>query len=358
MIVIGILVVVQSQKTGTHTHILHQNIYQYVGNAQITPQLSENYLFYKDFLVKEKTLFAKNTLFAPRIMQWVWGNAKNMQKPMQILAISQALEHTFNSIFKEIRFKNEKNAVLGNNFKAKGIKIGDTLWLKTQEKQDFVITQDFFDFPNPTLNENTLIIPLETAQNLFNAQNQCSFLLVKNEFSQDFSAISTQKIKKQLKNKANFQTWQETMPDIAQFLWLDKVGFGVLMVILCFVLALGLYGSVMVLAQTREMEFLQLHDLGVNRLFMLKWVCLEWFLLGIFGILGGILCCLPFLYHLSQKAIMLKGELANSLREMGFSAEIHFAYNAEILLFPVLMMFFLIFFLGGLLAKKVYFAKS
>ncbi len=366
-LVLMVLVLVQSQKTGTHAYILTKNINEYIGNAQILPDYTKTHektFLYLDFLAKNKSFFPQNTTFAPRFLDWAWGNVGNAQKPMQIMGIAEKEEQKFKGIFKDISFLGEKNAFLGENFKEKGIKINDTIWIRTPQKQDFFVVKGFFCFPNPILNENAVIIPLTACQILYNAENQCSILAIKNDFysfSSDFLAGFLDNIagNLQVNQKSNnqnlkIQTWAESMPEIAQMLWLDKVGFGILLGILCVVLALGLWGSVMVLAQERKKEFVQLYELGISQYFLVKWIFFEWSLVIFFGILLAVLCLQPILYYLSQNPFVLIGELAQSLREIGFSAEIHFAYNVEIFVFPLCLMFFLGFALGIFLVKTIF----
>ncbi len=352
-VVLVVLLLVQSQKKGTHSHIIQKNIIASTGIAQIFPKNQEKTLFYKDFLEKNRAFFPKNTAFVPRITQWAWGNAGKSQKPIQIIGISQADEKNFDGIFSKIDFLEGKNAFLGEKFKEKNAKINDTLWINTQEKTDFYIIKGFFAFPNPVLNENAIIIPLHHAQKLYNLENQCSFLSVTTQEKAEFSNNFIQNTKKNLQNSAKLLTWQESMPDIAQMLWLDKVGFLVLMTILCLVLALGLVGSVIILAQERKKEFLQLYELGVSKDFLVKWILSEWFLLLFFGIFGGILILLPVLYYFSNNPIILQGDIAQSLREIGFSAEIHFAFDVQIFFFPLCILVFLGVLLGMILRKLV-----
>jgi lipoprotein-releasing system permease protein len=119
------------------------------------------------------------------------------------------------------------------------------------------------------------------------------------------AAAAAREIRARLRADLAVLPWDEAMPELAEFIWLDDASYYIFVVILFLIVGIGVLNTVLmsVMERTRELGLLRALGATPGRTFRL--VLLEALLLGFLGIAVGWILALPVHHHLESTGLDL-----------------------------------------------------
>jgi len=114
-------------------------------------------------------------------------------------------------------------------------------------------------------------------------------------------------------------TWDEALPEVAEFVWLDASSGWIFMIIIFVIIAIGVLNTMLMSVMERTREFGVMRALGMHPFSVLRLVLAEGFVIGILGITVGMVLATPILYYVQTTGIDLTAfaEGAADTIEMG-----------------------------------------
>lgn len=191
----------------------------------------------------------------------------------------------------------KKEAVLGREIgQLMDLKVGDYLTLLVKTKEGTFNTIDaqitgFLNTPNPEIDNGTVYVPLDIAQQALNVDNQVSQLLIKLE-ERNYSAAAASGLK---------QILSESRPELSAYTWRDAAGSVVAMAraqqaesqvtvgILLILAAVGIINTIILAALERLEELGMMKAMGMK-----EWEIMFTFIIESIGIsiIGGVIGCI------------------------------------------------------------------
>lgn len=183
-------------------------------------------------------------------------------------------------------------------------------------------------FGAPDLNERMLFMPLMTAQELFGADDMItSYVLM----LQDTKRLdeTTKQLREKLSLHYEVMSWEEIMPDIKQHMDSDKSNGKVFQAILYVLVAMGIFGTMLMMMVERTYELGMLMAIGMKKSKMIFLLVSESVLTVMGGCLIGMVLSFPLVYYLKIHPIRFKGELGETWERFGFEAVLPTSTEAD-----------------------------
>ncbi len=218
---------------------------------------------------------------------------------------------------------NDHSIVLGSELaKYLDIDVGDTLVLMGQghwgqSAINAYPVKGIIKMPSPIIDKQIVFMPLLLAENYFSFENGVTSIVVKfddpNETHEITNAINAVIDTTQYKAMA----WQQMSPEIVQQIEGDKAG-GILMIaILYMIIAFGVFGTVLMMAEERKREFAVMISIGMQKTKLMIISFYEAILMNLIGVAFGIILTIPIVYYYNVNPIELTGEMAESMVQFG-----------------------------------------
>ncbi len=174
-------------------------------------------------------------------------------------------------------------------------------------------------FGSPDLNDRMLFMSLNTAQQLYSAEDMItSYVFVLQEHS-DLDETAEQ-IRHLLSNHYEVMTWGDIMPEVKQHMESEIVTDRMFLVILDILVGLGIFGTLLMMMVERSFELGMLMAIGMKKSKMIFLLVSESVFTVMGGCIIGILASIPILYYLKINPIRFSGELAKAYERFGFEA--------------------------------------
>lgn len=173
-------------------------------------------------------------------------------------------------------------------------------------------------FRNPTLNQNTVIMSIPTAQWFFSTGNQVtSLILEKEEFTKVETLVADVSKKIDL-NTFEVLDWKTMLPELVQSIEADNVGGVIMAFILYMIIFFGIFGTILMMTAERKYEFGILISIGMKRIKLGMVILYEIVFLGIIGVLSGYLLVYPLIIYFYINPVRFEGEFAKTFEDLGF----------------------------------------
>ncbi len=186
------------------------------------------------------------------------------------------------------------------------------------------------DMKNPKINNLTVFMSLQNAQEYLSAPNIVTHIIIDKEVKIDERKLSSS-IKKELdNNQYEVMDWRELLPELEQTIKADNVGGLIMVFILYMIITFGIFGTVLMMTQERFYEFGVMISIGMKKLKLIKIVLLETITLSLIGVILGIFAALPIMYYFNIHPIKLASEQAEAMEKFGFEPIIPMSTNLEI----------------------------
>jgi len=111
--------------------------------------------------------------------------------------------------------------------------------------------------------------------------------------------------------------YKEMLPELMQAKTLDEVSNNITLSILYFIIAFGIFGTILMMVKERTYEFGVLLSIGMPRWKLGGVIWIETMLLGLLGAILGIALTLPLVYYFNTNPIELTGDTAKVYENFG-----------------------------------------
>lgn len=174
-------------------------------------------------------------------------------------------------------------------------------------------------FGAPQLNDQVVFMPIEAAQNLFETGKAITSYVL---FTQDHKKLieTTNKLSAMLGSKFEVKRWDELMPDIKQHMDTDQENSRIFMGILYLLVAMGIYGTMLMMLVERSYELGMLLAIGMQKSTLIVLLVLESVFTVMAGCALGLLCSLLPVFYFNRHPITFSGEMGRSWERFGFEA--------------------------------------
>jgi ABC-type lipoprotein release transport system permease subunit len=220
--------------------------------------------------------------------------------------------------------KNEPGALIGDKLSAfLDASVGDTVVLIGQGYQGATAAGKYpisgiIKVPAPDLDSRIVYLPVNTAQELYNAPGMVTSLviIVKDKSDRSINRMISslgQKIKPPLR----IIGWREMNELMINQMDADSKSGMIMVAILYLVIAFGIFGTVLMMTAERRREFGVLVAIGMQKTRLSAIVAIEMLYIGIMGVLSGALAALPVIYYGHYNPIRFSGEMGRMYENYG-----------------------------------------
>ena len=217
------------------------------------------------------------------------------------------------------------------------LQVGDTIILVSQGYQGRNAAgaypiKGLAKFGSPDLNKQLVFLPLPVARDFYGTGERLTSLAV-NLPGRDALPEALKTIKKELPaDEFEVLDYKKLMPELIEAQELDTAGAMLILWVLYFLIAFGLFGTILMMTRERTYEFGVLTAIGTKRKTLIGMLWSEALMIGIAGALLGILVSLPIVWYMHTFPIELTGSMAKAYESYGMEPVVKTAFEMEIFL--------------------------
>ena len=217
------------------------------------------------------------------------------------------------------------------------VTMGDTLVLFGQGYHGMMaagkyVANGIIDLKNPKLNEMTIFMDIESAQDYISSENIATHLVIDKKEYYDEKKIA-EDVRKTISSDYEVMTWKEILPELDQMITADNVGGLIMAFILYVIVCFGMFGTVLMMTEERMYEFGVLLSIGMDKIKLYLIILLETIMLSSIGVIIGVLTTRPISHYFNKNPINMDsfGEgLGDAMGEFGFDPIMPFSINWDI----------------------------
>tara|TARA_B100001093_G_scaffold512478_1_gene582411 strand:- start:332 stop:1549 length:1218 start_codon:yes stop_codon:yes gene_type:complete len=232
--------------------------------------------------------------------------------------------------------KNSNSIIVGKGVaKYYSLKVGDSLVFIGQgyhgmQAVGVYPVEGIIDMKNPNLNNLSVFMNLDVAQNFVSADNMLTSLVINKDEYFDENQLA-KKIRSITDYESNdVMTWKEMTPELDQLIEADNAGGLLIIIILYMIVSFGIFGTVLMMTQERLYEFGVLISIGMKKSKLIISLIYETVLLTFIGSLSGIIISRPIVNYFHYNPVRLFGAAAAQLESAGFEPVIPFMNSFDI----------------------------
>lgn len=283
---------------------------------------------------------ANVSLAVPRLESYALASSGPHTKGVEVIGIDPLAEDQMNHLSEKMKSGkylklNEQGILIGDGL-AKYLQLGrgDTLVLLGQGFHGMTAAgkyeiQGIFHFPIDQINNTVVYLSLPESQKLFAAEGRITSLsmMLKKPDQLDKTMKS---LKASIDSTMEVMEWQKMNKSLVQEIQGDNAGGIIMLAILYLVVALGVFGTILMMTIERKKEFAVMIAIGMKRIKLMAIVFLETLFIGCLGIIGGSFIILPVVCYFHNNPIKLSGAAAAAYQQFGIEAALPTAMNASI----------------------------
>lgn len=173
------------------------------------------------------------------------------------------------------------------------------------------------DMGSPILNKQLVVMPLQTAQQLFSADSLVTswIILTSTHIKPE---ILAKNIEMKIGNSFETLTWGELLPDIKQHIDADSGNMQIIQFILYFLVSFGIFSTLLIMMTERKRENGMLLALGMHRARIQLLIFSELLCSLMMGSLTGIFFAYPIALMMKKYPLQITGKLAETYSKFGF----------------------------------------
>ncbi len=326
----------------------------------------DNLLYYDEALQEVLNRFEGSISYiVPRIQSFALAATDTKTRGTLVTGIDPEHENQFNRLSENIirgEYLTDKDTAV---LLAEGLAgilsldVGDTLVVIGQGFQGATAAgmypvKGIVKLSVPELNNNTVYMPLATAQWFYAAPDRLSALIIMPENPKHTRRI-TARLNEALDSEwYSALSWEYLLQDLLKMMQMDRAGSQVIIYILYIVIGFGLFGTILTMMLERIREFAMLISIGMKR-YQLAVVCLlESFFMSFIGVIIGMMVTYPFVYYFNKNPIPLKGEMAELLIDYGFEPVMPTSIAPSIFISQAIVVFIIALLIGLYPAYKAF----
>ncbi|MAE94825.1 MAG: hypothetical protein CL910_09210 [Deltaproteobacteria bacterium] len=204
---------------------------------------------------------------------------------------------------------------LANNL---GARLGDELLLYSvayslETAYELYTVQGILRLPEPALDRTLVLLSLQDAQTFFAYGNKVSEVALLADHAGEVGPILAELaggVRGSDGAALAVHSWNEVMPELEQFIFLDDAGAYIILFILVVVVAFGILNTILMSVLERVRELGVMLALGLKPGSIFRVVYLESMMLAGLGLLIGLVLAIPTALHLEQNPIPMGEEMA------------------------------------------------
>lgn len=203
-----------------------------------------------------------------------------------------------------------------------GVSIGDTLVLMGQghwgqSAINAYPIQAIIKMPSPVIDKQIVLMPIGLARQYFSFENGATSIVVQFD-DPDLTSDVCQELNSTIDTtQYKAMAWQKMSPEVVQQIDGDRAGGYIMIAILYMIIAFGVLGTVLMMAEERKKEFAVMISVGMQKTKLMIITFYEAMLMNILGILAGIVLTIPLVYYYKVNPMRLQGEMAESMEQFG-----------------------------------------
>ncbi len=211
-------------------------------------------------------------------------------------------------------------------------------------------------FPVPDINERLIIMPIKSAQTLYDAENRNTSLVIdiKNKSKVE---KTIEILKSNLDEDLVVMNWKNLLPELVQTIQADSAGGLVILGILYMILSFGIFGTILMMTTERIKEFSILISIGMHKIKLVVVVILECLLMSFFSSIIGLILVTPVRYYFYYFPYRIGGKAASAIEEYGFEPIIPASLDLNIALNHVLIITIIVLVCSFYPSTKIFFLK-
>jgi len=219
--------------------------------------------------------------------------------------------------------KNDSSIIVGSKLaEYLNVSIGDTLVLLGQGHWGQSAIGAFpvkgiVKIPAPDIDRQIIFMPLLLAQNFFSFDNGVTSIVVRFHDA-DKTAMITNKLNNKLKNTSySAMGWRKMMPEMVQQIQSDRAGGIFMIAVLYMIIAFGVFGTVLMMAEERKKEFAVMISIGTQRTKLMLISLYETLMINTLAVFIGVILTIPIVVYYNHNPIRMTGEAAKSIAKLG-----------------------------------------
>jgi len=216
------------------------------------------------------------------------------------------------------------------------ITVGDTVIFLGQGYQGstaagLYILSGTIDMHVPELNRVIAYMPMEDMQYFLSAPGLLTALLIDVKHPSRLNK-TIKEIESIVGENYEVMAWQEMNPELEQLLQTSSAKGWIMNFILYMIITFVMFGTILMATQERKYELGVLLAIGMKRSKSMAMVFIENIIINMIGVVVGIALVTPVAYYFNFNPIVIQGEQAELIEQMGFEAVIPFSVDPTIAL--------------------------
>ncbi|TYP91985.1 ABC-type transport system, involved in lipoprotein release, permease component [Fodinibius salinus] len=357
-IIIAVLLssVMRSMQEGQYKDMIESTVGTFSGYIQVhakgywDEKTLDNSFQATDSLMKKLQTPEEVSGVVPRIESFALGAGKQQSRPVMVMGIDieteQLLSKPKERLQKGSYFKSnsEQSVLVGHKVLQRlNMQVGDSLVLLGQGFRGMSATglypiKGTLEFPNPEMNKNLVMLPLQTAQHFLAADERLTTAAFTVENPEHIAPLVNQ-LKSNLTDDYEVMSWREMMPSLVQSIEADRGSGYIILGVLYMVVGFGILGTVLMMVTERTYEFGIMLSVGTPQGKLARILSIEILFIAMLGSAIGILLSLPITWYFHLNPIQLTGDMAVVTESYGLQPIIPFSVEPSIFLSQALVIF-------------------
>jgi ABC-type lipoprotein release transport system permease subunit len=270
--------------------------------------------------------------WAPRVIGFGLLSKDSATQGIAVLGIDPGRETSVTTLPERVRQgtfvspNGDHEIVLGERLAENlGARLGDQLLLYSvayslETAYELFSVVGVMKLPEPALDRSVAIISLKDAQDFFVYGDRVTEVAILARDADSAPALAAT-LKRELAGLSGeateVHTWQEVIPELQQFIFLDDAGMYMLLVILIIVVGFGILNTILMAVLERRRELGVVLALGLRPGAMFRLVYMESMLLAGVGLVFGLAVGIPLVLHFVAHPVHVSGAAAGAFELWG-----------------------------------------
>lgn len=293
----------------------------------------------------------------PRLESFALASSGEITKGVMVIGIvpekEMALTHLEKFITAGTYLDPGDNAVLvsGGMAKSLGLGINDTIILIGQGYHGASAAAKFpvkgiVQLASPELNKRMVYLPLEKAQQMYDAPQLLTSVSLQLHDADDMPALLSGLRTTMDSARYEIMSWKEMMPELDQLIEADRSGHLITMNVLYLVISFGLFGTILMMTTERRREMGILIAIGMKKRILSFIILLEILLIAFLSALLGVAVSFPLLLYFVYNPVRFTGKLAEVYESYGMNPVIALSTSPSIFFTQAAIVFAISFLLA------------
>lgn len=175
---------------------------------------------------------------------------------------------------------------------------------------------------NPELNKQLVLMPLQTAQWMYNGMGLLTTAVIDLEPGADHKEVK-EALQPMIGEDLEVLEWEELFPELIQTIEADMAGGQIFITILYFIISFVLLGTVIMMVSEREREFGILVSIGMRKSKLAFVTVLENLMLTLGGAIVGMALVKPVQFYFKYNPIDLSGQMKEAIEQFDFEPKLY-----------------------------------